>query len=1142
MEIVRKIILTADDVFILSNFEAGGLGTLIIQQDAVGGHNMLLPNDARYNGFITTDTTANAVTIVKWIVYDSGVYVYTEGAGFNIVSAPGANGSTFYTWYKYADTPTTGMSDSPTGKAYMGIGYNKLSPTPSTVYSDYLWILIKGATGASGLDGRDGIDGLDGATGSPGANGLQFHVAYADSLDGSVNFNQTGGAFIGTYTDQIVADSTNYLDYQWQQLRGADGKDGTDGIAGVGADGKTSYLHIKYSNDAGVTFTANVGETVGSYIGQYVDFILADSTNPALYSWAQIKGDKGDTGATGAVGNEGLQGRQGPAITFSGLWSASKQYTEQTDFQTVVSYDNVYYATLLGSASIPLGTVPTNGTYWLALNSYANVATDILLAQDAYIGKLESNNLYLGDGVSGWVITQGSIKSLQTNSNGTATTSLTSDGRLFATNVDLTGNINASTGSIGGILVNANGISAQNFSIDQYGIANFTNAIISGTINATSGSIGGFTFSDSTTGLNGNKIVIDTNIGATVKNGGVIDARGGDMMIPLSLPTNLQNGSMWIGDSLTGSTSGGSGGSTTLAGLVDVMLSSPANGQALVYNGTKWVNQAIITDLSNYNNKAQDAAAYLGIGATATNSTALNGVTASFTAGTGIDAPIVMLNGVLRYGTAALFNAFLGINNGSTLSNNISGNAGSATTWNGNTYSGSGAGSNLLYVMGYNSSTGTWNPFTATTVQTFLNVNNGTTLTNSINGNAATSTAASYVISPDGSRDASTFLPNANPNRVRFDFVNAGSVGAGGNGNYAGVMTYSPWVGTTVSTGDGSYQLAFGNSSANGGGVPYMHLRSGIDSTWNTWYSLWHTGNFSPGNYLPLAGGTLTGSLYANGQVVSSSYVQGNRGIFGYDAGSAGTVGASNWFHSSGATGWYNDTYGGGIYMTDTSYVRVYNGKGFYSAGNVYTDSQYVSSSAAYGYKSQNYHGMVGDYDQNTTQDKIVWTIGDQWNTIAAHYGLGYSYNSSLMSSIHQVVLRQAGTTNIALGMNGDITAVGSYLGKGLIAAAADGTSSDPYGVMSVTRGANGNNYSYFGMTRAGQIGWGNGIDTSNRMIWGSGSASAGVIPTTVMSLDAAGNFGVSGSISTPKITVASSLIIPTGAPASPVNGNIWIQ
>ena len=56
--------------------------------------------------------------------------------------AKGADGSSLYMWVKYADTPTTGMSDSPDGKTYMGIAYNKSSATASKNYSDYTWIKV----------------------------------------------------------------------------------------------------------------------------------------------------------------------------------------------------------------------------------------------------------------------------------------------------------------------------------------------------------------------------------------------------------------------------------------------------------------------------------------------------------------------------------------------------------------------------------------------------------------------------------------------------------------------------------------------------------------------------------------------------------------------------------------------------------------------------------------------------------------------------------------------------------------------------------------------------------------------------------------------------------------------------------------
>ena len=52
----------------------------------------------------------------------------------------------------------------------------------------------------------------------------------------------------------------------------------------TGADGLSSYLHIKYSDD-GTTFTANNGETVGRYRGELVDTTEADSTTFSDYTW-----------------------------------------------------------------------------------------------------------------------------------------------------------------------------------------------------------------------------------------------------------------------------------------------------------------------------------------------------------------------------------------------------------------------------------------------------------------------------------------------------------------------------------------------------------------------------------------------------------------------------------------------------------------------------------------------------------------------------------------------------------------------------------------------------------------------------------------------------------------------------------------
>lgn len=83
-------------------------------------------------------------------------------------------------------------------------------------------------------------------------------------------------------------------------------KDGTNGTPGAaGKDGKTSYFHVKYSNDGGKTFTGNSGEDTGTYMGSYTDYTEADSTDVKKYNWVKVKGDKGDKGDTGQKGQDG---------------------------------------------------------------------------------------------------------------------------------------------------------------------------------------------------------------------------------------------------------------------------------------------------------------------------------------------------------------------------------------------------------------------------------------------------------------------------------------------------------------------------------------------------------------------------------------------------------------------------------------------------------------------------------------------------------------------------------------------------------------------------------------------------------------------------------------------------------------------
>nr|DAQ83157.1 MAG TPA: tail protein [Caudoviricetes sp.] len=164
---------------------------------------------------------------------------------------------------------------------------------PSDSSTDWLKSISKGDTGSQGAPGKDGIPGKD------GENGLTsyFHIKYSPVQNPTASqMTETPDVFIGTYVDFTKEDSNDPSKYTWARFEGLQGETGEQGIPGVnGEDGKTSYLHIKYSND-GQTFTDNNGETSGEWIGQYTDFEKNDSNVFSDYKWSKIKGEAGKNG------------------------------------------------------------------------------------------------------------------------------------------------------------------------------------------------------------------------------------------------------------------------------------------------------------------------------------------------------------------------------------------------------------------------------------------------------------------------------------------------------------------------------------------------------------------------------------------------------------------------------------------------------------------------------------------------------------------------------------------------------------------------------------------------------------------------------------------------------------------------------
>lgn len=200
-------------------------------------------------------------------------------------------------------------------------------------------------------------------------------------------------------------------------------------------------------------------------------------------------------------------------------------------------------------------------------------------------------------------------------------------------------------------------------------------------------------------------------------------------------------------------------------------------------------------------------------------------------------------------------------------------------------------------------------------------------------------------------------------------------------------------------------QLAFPNNTR-------MYFRYASAGSFSSWYTIAYTSDIKdPANY-----------YWANVKVSASSNSRTSPTF--------NTCYTSNWFRSTGNTGWCSESYGGGWYMTDSTWIRTYGSKSVYqNTGQIRTDGYLVTKGGiTIGATSPN----NGTYKSHVT--------GNSWSSGYIRAGAGFYHNS--VNSNNYVLLAggsyksladfakgNAGASNIGVYVtNGTVTAMTYYL------------------------------------------------------------------------------------------------------------------
>lgn len=344
----------------------------------------------------STDPTKYKWTLIKGDKGDQGVQ-----------GPKGNDGQQLYTWIKYADTPTSGMSNDPTGKTYIGLAYNKTTATESSTYSDYMWSLIKGETGPTGPKGNDG---------------QQYYtwIKYADNASGAnMSDSPTGKLYIGlAYNKTTSTESSVATDYTWALFKGDKGETGA-----AGADAYTVLL----TNESHVFAGSTSAAIASSATTQVLSYKGTTSQSATIVSVNGVAASTAST-ATGIAGLSfqcsALSGTS-PTITFT---CTTAFVSPNGTIPIVIKVGSISitkmftYSIAFKGATGGTGSVgPASSSYWLVSNASAVQKTssgDILCtpATLTFTGRIQTGTSAPTNYAGRWILAYSTDGSTYTDS------------------------------------------------------------------------------------------------------------------------------------------------------------------------------------------------------------------------------------------------------------------------------------------------------------------------------------------------------------------------------------------------------------------------------------------------------------------------------------------------------------------------------------------------------------------------------------------------------------------------------------------------------------------------------------------------------------------------------------------------------